>query len=287
MGAVGVEHEELVARREVVAVGHGVCGGAVALGVAQVDLGVRIAGDGGDERMLRDGVFRGLEVAHHRQLGVGEGAQHEAVVDIKAGDVDVGATELFEDGRVVERVGLEQVFEGGFVEFRAEFAFEQLGHAGIDLPVVGGAEGEVVAHAALGGEFGGGEQERGVGSRRAGAGLLPGCEAPAEVEGADALLFFVLAGFAEDPACAQGGVGAVVVGEAGGEFDGVSALERAGDAGLGSGIGAEVEGAALEVFEVEQAVAAAGVDQLVGPAAQGAADRFGVAGTCGRSTGHD
>ena len=214
-------------------------------------LRLRVAGDRRDQVAVREQVARRLQVAHHGQLGVGEGADDLALVDAEARDLRVagGLRQLARDpvGR-------------GPVDHRVKHGAQLVQQDGVDFGVVIEREVEVVVPRAGRRDRQRAEQDR---CGRLEEQLVPAREAGGQVAGLDAAFLLQFARLAVDRLHAPDGVGPDVrVGEELGEPD-VPALLKALD-GIRVGVG-QVERPCPAVLVVQQRVAAAQIGQRVRP----------------------
>ena len=269
LGGVGIEHEELFARRGIAGSGASIARFGRIFG-ADAGLCIRVVGEGGDERMGGYRCRGAFKVAHHRQLGEGEIAEHDAVGDCKSGQFRAGFGETPVD--VADIAGADAVRERGFIDLDAEFSAEDVEQAVVDFPLLLEHEVEVGVEPAARFELGCAEEDRRV-VDRPGVRPFPGGEAVAEVERGNSAFLAVLDGLAADGAGAMARLLVILfVGEEGGEhrcavIDQVDHCAR-----ISRRAAAQIERAGAEVAVVEQAIAGGGVDQFVGPSLDGAAD---------------
>ena len=211
-----------------------------------------------------------FEVAHHRQLGEGEVAEHDAVGDCEPGQFRAGGGETPVD--VADIAGADAVRERGFIDLDAELGAEDVEQAVVDFPLVLECEVEVGVEPALRFELGGAEEDRRV-VDRAGVRPVPSGETVAEVERGNSAFLAVLDGLAADGAGATARLLVLFfVGEERGEHRCAVVDQIADSARVSRGASTQVERAGAEMAVVEQAIAGGGVDQFVGPGLDGTAN---------------
>jgi hypothetical protein len=225
-----------------------------------------------------------LEVADEGHLLEGEVAEDPAGVDGEAGHLRRRLAHAFEDRGQVDAAVLVGLDEGVGVEGDACEVLECLHEDEVDLRLAGDPEGHLAAVTAplfvLGGE-----EEDGCGVCAAGVRLGPGGESVGDEERQKAPLLEVLLGAPPDGDEREGAVVLTLRAGLGWERD------EAGDENaacvyerfhLARVVGGEVEGAALEVAEVEQVVTAGEVDEPADPALACACDELFAGAGWGR-----
>jgi hypothetical protein len=225
-----------------------------------------VAGHRGDHVVPDADVLRRLQVGDHRQLGVGEGTQHEARGHREAADPAGRLLDQpLEDRRRIEagrRLG--QLLDLLDVELHPEIVGQQVHQGRVQLDLAAQRQVEVV----LGGTPGGHDgrtQQHGRGRRGRTLRVLPRGQADGEETALDAPLLDQLARLVADGTGPAQRLGpAFRFGEQAADRH-PAPVEQAGPGHL-LGL-ADIERAGLEVAVVQQRVASTEVDQLAAPAA--------------------